>query len=175
MTKRVLSIGSIVIVFLSLMACGNNDEVENPPENAMNDNQENQQAADQGTQTDNSQEGQPQTENEANNTNNGYGFVAFDLEADYEELDDALDVDYENDKDEEMEASYHFRSEGFDLKGDEAMEELDSIFSSFPFDENTSDEEVLSEVSEAFNIPEDAPNIELEIEFNNGTEKEYRK
>jgi len=45
--------------------------------------------------------------------------------------------------------------------------------SSLTFDENTPDDEVLNEVLEAFEIPEEAKNIELDIEFQNGTEKEY--
>ena len=173
MRMKVLAKCSFVIMSLMLlMACGDNDEVENPPENATENNQ-------QSDQENNDQGDQLQTENTANDSNdtanNGYGFTAFDLEADFEELDDALDVDYENDQNEEIEAAYHYKSEGFDLRGDEAMEELDSIFTSFQFDENTPDEEVLNEVSEAFNIPENAPHVELEIDFSNGTEKEYRK
>ncbi|WP_080843651.1 YusW family protein [Cytobacillus gottheilii] len=158
--KRILWIGIFLMLSLLLAACGDNDEVENPPQNTAEDEQ------------------QQTEENNATNDNNdttGYNFTHFDLDADYQDHNDALEVDYENETNDQMEASYQDHSQDIDLNGDAAIEELDSIFSSFNFDENTPDEEVLTTISEAFSIPEDAQNIELEIQFSGGTEKEYRK
>ncbi|SES24921.1 YusW-like protein [Gracilibacillus ureilyticus] len=164
MKRGLLSIGSSIIFFLLLVACGDNDEVENPPQNNPDDNQ--QQAEENNNNTTNDTEA---------NTDTGYPFTTFDLEADFQDTNDTLDVDYENEQDDQMEASYQDKSQDIDLNGDAAMEELDSIFSSFDFDENTSDEEILNTVTQAFNIPEEAQNVELDIQFSNGTEKEYRK
>ncbi|WP_194287387.1 YusW family protein [Gracilibacillus oryzae] len=163
MRKRLLWLGSLIILSVLLVACGDNDEVENPPQNATNDEQ--QQTNDNNTS--------PNEDTNAN-TDTGYGFTKFDLDADYTDTNDALEVDYDNEQDDNMEASYRDQSQDIDLAGDAAIEELDSIFTSFEFDENTSDEEVLNAVTEAFSIPSDAQNIELEIEFDSGTEKEYR-
>ncbi|MFD1851655.1 YusW family protein [Oceanobacillus bengalensis] len=164
MKKRIFWIGSFMILSILLVACGDNDEVENPPQTATNEDQ--QQADENNTNS---------TNDTDTNTNTGYGFTKFDLDADYEDTNDALDVDYENEKNDKMEASYLDKSQDIDLNGDAAMEELDSIFSSFTFDEGTPEEEILNTITEAFNIPEDAQNIELEIQFTSGTEKEYRK
>ncbi|MEW9108532.1 MAG: YusW family protein [Cytobacillus gottheilii] len=160
MKRSILWVGITLILSIVLAACGDNDEVENPPQNAAEDEQ------------------QQTEENNATNDNNdttGYNFTHFDLDADYQDMNDAVEVDYENETNNQMEASYRDQSQDIDLNGAEAMEELDSIFSSFNFDENTPDEEVLTTVSEAFSIPEDAQNIELEIQFSGGTEKEYRR
>ncbi|QGS69884.1 hypothetical protein CV093_06845 [Oceanobacillus sp. 143] len=46
-------------------------------------------------------------------------------------------------------------------------------FSGFDFDKDTANEDVLSSVLSAFNVPDDAINVELEIEFTDGTEKTY--
>ncbi|WP_404456624.1 YusW family protein [Oceanobacillus kapialis] len=165
MKKRILWIGSFMILPLLLVACGDNDEVENPPQNDTGEEQQHQ-ADENSTNV---------TDNTDTNTNTEYGFTKFDLEADYEDTNDALDVDYENEEKDKMEASYRNKSQDIDLNGDQAMEELDSIFSSFNFDESTPEEEVLNAITEAFNIPEEAQNLELEIEFSDGTEKEYRK
>lgn len=158
--KGILWAGISLILSIVLVACGDNDEVENPPENAAEGNQQ-----------------QTEENNTANEStdNTGYKFTHFDLDADYQDNNDALDVDYENETNDQMEASYLDQSQDIDLNGDAAMEELDSMFSSFNFDENTPDEEVLNAVSEAFSIPEDAQNIELEIQFSGGAEKEYRR
>ncbi|MFC5735471.1 YusW family protein [Cytobacillus gottheilii] len=160
MKKNILLVGILLVLSIVLAACGDNDEVENPPENAAESNQQ-----------------QTEENNTANEStdNTGYNFTHFDLDADYQDHNDALDVDYENETNDQMEASYRDQSQDIDLNGDAAMEELDSMFSSFNFDENTPDEEVLTTVSEAFSIPEDAQNIELEIQFSGGAEKEYRK
>ncbi|SHF98422.1 YusW-like protein [Ornithinibacillus halophilus] len=162
---------------LFLVACGDSDEVENPPENATN---EGQQETENNTNSTGDTEGNDGNTNnteitEDSTTNSGYGFTNFELDADYDSIDDALDVDYENEKNDELEASYQDKAQDIDLKGDAAMEELDRIFSTFTFDENTSDDEVLNTVIEAFNLPVDAQEIELEIQFNSGTEKEYRR
>lgn len=173
-----LMLGSFMLLSLLLVACGDKDEVENPPENA-NDGQEQQTdnnntdvddnaATDDGTDTDT-------PNNTSANTDTSYGFKKFELDADYPDANDALDVDFENETNENMEASYRDQSQGIDLNGDEAIKELDPIFSGFDFDENTPDDEVLDAVIKAFNIPEEATDIELEIDFSNGTEKEYRR
>ncbi len=143
-----------MILSLLLFACGDNDEVENPPQNATDEDQQ------QGTE---------------NDTNTDYGFTEFDLDADYQDTNDALDVDYEHENNDKIEASYRDKAQEINLTGDAALEELDSIFSSFTFDENTPDEEILNTVTEAFNVPKDAKNIELDILFNGGMEKEYRR
>lgn len=154
MKKKILLIESFLIVSIILFACGDNDEVENPPQNATDEGQ--QQEID-------------------SNTNTEYVFTEFDLDADYEDTNDAIDVDYENENNDKMEASYRDKSQEIDLTGDAALQELDSIFSSFNFDESTSEEEILNTITDAFNIPKDAQNIELDIQFSSGTEKEYRR
>jgi predicted small lipoprotein YifL len=163
MKKGILRMVGFMLLLL-LAACGDNDEVKNPPQNTTEENQ--QQTDESNTNT---------TDDTGADTNTAYGFTSFDLDADYNETNDALDVDYENEKNDKMEASYLDKAQDINLNGDAAMDELDGIFSSFTFDENTSDEEVLSTVARAFNIPEDAQTIELEIQFGSGTEKEYRK
>ena len=180
MKRSLLMLGSIVLLSILLVACGDDDEVENPPQDTTGE--ENQQTEDNNTETneetdtgttDNTDTGT--TGDGTANTETNYNFIKFDLEADYPDTNDALDVDFENEPNENMEASYRDQSQGIDLNGDEAMEELDNIFASFDFDETTANEEVLAAVIEGFNIPEEATNIELEIDFNNGTEKEYRR
>src|SRR5699024_2423083 len=134
-----------MILSILLVACGDNDEVENPPQNDTGDDQ--QQAEQNNSDTTNETE----TDTSADSASNTeYGFTNFDLEADYQETNDALDVNFENEKNDKIEASYEDKSNGIDLNGDEALEELDSIFSSFNFDENTPNEDVLNEVAEAF-------------------------
>ncbi|RKQ28174.1 YusW family protein [Oceanobacillus halophilus] len=165
MKKSLIWIGIFMILPLILIACGDNDDVDNPPQNTTEEEQ--QQAEETNTNTAN--------ENTDNGTNTGYSFTNFELEADYTDTNDALDVEYEKEQNEKIEASYRDQSQEIDLHGDAAMEELDQLFSSFTFDEDTPDDEVLNTVIEAFNIPEDAKNIELEIQFNSGTEKEYHK
>lgn len=164
MKKRILWIASFMILSILLVACADNDEVENPPQNTTGEDQ--QQADANNTNTTNDTDA---------NTNTRYGFTKFDLDADYKDTNDALDVDYENEKHDKLEASYRDKSQNIDLNGDAAMEELDKIFSSFHFDENTPEEEILNTIAKAFNIPEDAQNLELEIQFRNGTKKEYRR
>ncbi|GEM_PF-2515294 len=172
--KKVLLPTILLIVTLMTAACGDDDTVTDSTPN-------NQAETEQDTNTDALDETTDNTDtNTDNNPSNkddmkiNYNFNNFSLEADVENEDDAIDVEYEVETD-ETEASYFDKQQGINLVGNEAMDELDSIFNTFSFDENTADEEVLNEVIEAFNIPEDATNIELEIDYKSGVEKEYRR
>lgn len=174
---RWLKIGILSFFTIALVACGNGDTSgTNNGENVVDETEE---------QLENTQDHMDDAVDDSTDGTNGddssqpttetpYGFTDFSFEADMEGTDDFIDIDYEFDQD-EVEASYRDQQNDVNLTGDEALQELDNIFQSFTFDENTPDEDVLNEVLEAFNVPEDATNVELEIEFQNGTEKEYHR
>lgn len=173
---RFVKIGLFILVAFFLAACGDNDEVENQQTNTGETGQE--EAAENNTDSGNNDE------DTVNNNNNGgdnttnseaeapYVFHDFSFEANLDGTEDAIDVEYEYEPN-ETEASYKDQNSDINLSGDEAMQELDSIFSSFTFDESTDNEEVLNQVIEEFNIPENVQNLEVDIEFANGNEKEY--
>lgn len=166
MKKKLWMVTAILFTALVMAACGTDDEeVTNPPLNNGTDTENN----------DTNDNNAGNTDNTANTADESpYVFTSFDLEADVEGTKDAVDVDYEVEQN-RTEASYHDKIQGIQLTGDEAMQELDRIFSSLDFDENTPDEEVINAVYEAFNLPEDAQHFELDIDFKNGTEKEYHR
>lgn len=173
--RKVLLPTILIILSLVVAACGDNDEVTNPPQNDATDTTEQGTETNQDETTDDNT-GDTTEETTDNNTdlNSNFNFTSFNLEADIENDDDAVDVDFEVESD-GTEASYRNKQQDINLSGDEAMDELDSIFTAFRFDEETPNEEVLSEVLEAFNIPEGTTNVELEIDFASGTEKEYNQ
>ncbi|URM32661.1 YusW family protein [Cytobacillus firmus] len=132
---------------LLLTAC-NDDKVENPPENAPAENQNNV------------------TSNEA-----AFNFTNFDLEVEYKD-NKTIDVDYENEKN-GMEAAYQDDLADQNLTSDEAMEKLTPIFEGLSFDQNTEDQEVINQVKNAFSVEDNYQKFELEVKFPDGTEKEY--
>lgn len=184
--KKFMVLITITTLAFLIAACGTTEEDTNPPadnnageteNNATNDqdnasNDQNNGNTDSGSATDNNATNN--SDNVTTDTESDYAFTSFDLEADFEGTEDIVEVEYEQDTN-ETEASYRNETQGIQLRGDEAMQELDSIFSTFDFDENTPKEEVLSTVLEAFNIPTDAQNVELDIEYAGGTEVEYQQ
>lgn len=183
---RLLQTGFILILALVLAACGGTDDTNNQNDgaNGANDGQEQTNENGQGdTEPQDDTQGQADdtAQNNADNNDNNtatsetpYGFTDFSFEADLDTTAEYIDVDYEYEPN-EIEASYRDQENDISLTGEEALQELDSIFQSFTFDENTEDEEVLNEVLELFNVPENATNIELDIDFQSGTEKEYHR
>lgn len=149
---------SIVTVILLFSACAQDDQVENPPERSEEPSTNEQTENNEDTYTTSIEEPP-------------YIFVDFDLDAEFDGIDDTFEVEYEYEVN-EIEASYKDRSQNMTLLGDEALQYLDPIFSSLTFDENTDETEVLDTIIEAFNLPNDAI-IDLEIEFKNGEEREY--
>lgn len=132
-----------------MAGCGDSDEVTNQPSEAP-------------------------VEDEANSDNNSmYTFDKFELDVDYTDVNDAIKVDYEKETN-STEASYERKEDDLNLNGDEAMQELDSLFGQLNFDKDTPDEEVLNQIKATFNV-EDARSIEADVTFTDGTEKEYRE
>lgn len=181
--KKIMTLFLILLLSAVLAACGNSNKATETPNNDTTTEEPNDGAAggdinDDNQTDDNNGANNNQTKGDSDQADfsNDYVFTSFDLEVDIENNDDAIDVDYEVDIDDnETEASYENKPENINLRGNEAMEELDNIFTSFQFDENTPDEEVINEVLQAFNIPEDAAKVDLEIEYGDNVEKEYRR
>ncbi|WP_173916866.1 YusW family protein [Halobacillus sp. Marseille-Q1614] len=146
------SLAFLLIPLFFLAACNNdsNEEVSNPPENAPSENEE----------------------QVAGQTETGFNFTGFELDVEYPD-DKLVDVEYENEK-ESMEAKYFDETQDMDLKSDEALDKLSPIFEDFTFDQNTLDKDVIAEVKKAFSINDDYEKFELEIEFEDGTDKEYK-
>ncbi|WP_251133617.1 YusW family protein [Exiguobacterium sp. s46] len=105
------------------------------------------------------------------NADTDYGFNSLSIEADVEGDNDAIDISYDRDND-GTEAEYRYKGE--QKQGDDAMTKLDAKFKNLKIDADTSEKEVISEVERVFAI-QDASRLEVEIEFSDGTEKEYKK
>jgi len=177
---RFLQTGAVLFLSIVLMACGtdNTSETDNQDVNLTENTEEILDDAEQNkdeTKEDSSNGTKDNTEDQAA-AETPYGFLEFNLEANLEGYndDEALDVEYEYETD-EIEASYHDRLNDINLSGEDALTELDRVFSSFSFDENTPEDDILDEVLEEFNVLDEASEVELEIEFENGTELEYNR
>ncbi|ELK47766.1 UNVERIFIED_CONTAM: YusW family protein [Halobacillus marinus] len=148
---KTLSLLAAVPFFL-LAGCNDNDEVSNPPEDAPQEEQ--------------AENGAAETDEQS------FPFTSFDLEVHYPE-NNTFDVDYEKEKD-GMEASYQDDMDDQNLQSDEALAQMTPLFQELTFDKDTADDEVIKQVKEAFNLPDDYESFELDVDFPDGTEKEYR-
>lgn len=61
-----------------------------------------------------------------------------------------------------------------EVHGDEAMKELTPILEKLTFTKDSSEEEVIQEVTKAFNLKDDYQEFDLEVVFEDGTKKEYK-
>lgn len=153
---------SFLFLFLTTMilsGCNvnDNDNVSAPPENASVEQDNHPQNAENNTQSDNL-----------------FAFTSFDLDVDFPG-DKSFEVDYENDAD-GMEVEIEDNIvHNETLRGDEAFERLRPIFENFTFDKTTSEDKVISEVLKAFNLPTNYTDFDLDIRFNDGTEREYNR
>ncbi|WP_313290906.1 YusW family protein [Exiguobacterium sp.] len=84
---------------------------------------------------------------------------------------DAIDISYDREND-GTEAEYQYKDEN--KRGDAAMTELDAKFKNLKVDADTSEKDVIAEVERVFAI-QDASRLEVEIDFSDGTEKEYKE
>lgn len=158
--QRLTGYGVATLFAMSLMlaGCGNDEtSTDKVEEGSTNSNTTDDTMKDKDTVT--------------KNADTDYGFNSLSIEADVEGDNDAIDISYDRDND-GTEAEYRYKGE--QKQGDDAMTELDAKFKNLKIDADTSEKEVISEVERVFAI-QDASRLEVEIEFSDGTEKEYKK
>lgn len=158
--QRVTGYGVATLFAMSFMlaGCGNDEtSTDKVEEGSMNSNTTDDTMQDKDTVT--------------KNADTDYGFNSLSIEADVEGDNDAIDISYDRDND-GTEAEYRYKGE--QKQGDDAMTELDAKFKNLKIGADTSEKEVISEVERVFAI-QDASRLEVEIEFSDGTEKEYKK
>lgn len=99
----------------------------------------------------------------------GYGFSKFDLEIDVNG-EDAVDADYEVEKD--FDPEYQNKQNSIDVKGDDAMNELDKLFINLNLESNMSGEEARDKILEYYQI-EDYSKFDLTVNFDDGKTLNY--
>lgn len=150
-----LKIATILLIVTIAQGC-TSDQVKEPPSEAPVENED--------TNLNN------ESKNE-NNVNPPYHFTNFDLEVDYG-VNKSYEVSYENEAD-GMEIDIEDSLNGQSLNGDAALKQVEPKFKALRFDQNTSDQEVISEILNVFDLDENYSKFELEVKFEDGTEKKY--
>ncbi|OCA90145.1 hypothetical protein F7984_03920 [Pradoshia sp. D12] len=170
--KKLSLIMCMCVLTVFAAGCNNNDDAQK--DNQANDNQttENNNAND--TATDNNNANNQATDNNTgtNTNDSAYSFRDFDLEVKYENNKD-YEVSYENDND-GVEASIEDDRNNERVNGNDAVDRLNPIFKKLDIDSNTSQDDVISKVISAFELDDNYQAIDIDISFNDGTEKEYR-
>ncbi|MDE0582547.1 YusW family protein [Planococcus sp. A6] len=101
-----------------------------------------------------------------------FGFTEFELEVDYTDQDNALQVVYLEDRD-RVEAGYENKMADETLSGNDAFDKMKPLLAELQLDVNMADEEVISQVMEVFSVDQDYESLELEVTYPDGNEKEY--
>lgn len=167
----------VPVLGLALFAagCGNSDnqetekveETTTTDDNTMSDDNS---TNDDSTMNDDSSNTQDQ-DTVTDNADKDYGFVSLSIEADDADTMDLVDISYDRDND-GTEADYQM--DGERAQGNDAMKILDSKLDELNIDANTSNDDAIAEIEKVFDI-QDATRLEVEIEFADGTEKEFMK
>ena len=168
--KKSLKVLSVPFAAMLVLAgCGDDDEVKNPPVE-KNENQS-QTTPETGTEEN---ENQSQTAPETGSEENlPFAFKAFKLEVDHKGDDNDYEAEYDA-MGAQTEASIEDELNKHEVRGDEAMEELTPILEKLKFTQDSTDDEVIQEVSKAFDVKDDYQEFELEVTFNDGKTKVYK-
>lgn len=102
-----------------------------------------------------------------------FGFTEFSVEAGYPEQDDAIAIKYAEDRDNVF-AEYKNRFTEDDLSGDDAMQQMEQSLQKLELTPDIAEEEAITQIIEAFGLEEGYENIEVEVRYPDGTEKEYK-
>ncbi|SEN20369.1 YusW-like protein [Mesobacillus persicus] len=142
---------SIIFLLFLLTGCNtDNDRVSNPPPDAPVEEETNKlKTADR----------------------NLFAFTSFDLEVEYENHR-SFEIKYDNEID-GMEVELEDDRTNKSQSGDEAFDQIEPIFQTFTFDSSTPKDEVIAEVLEAFDLDTNYQKFELDVDFSDGSEKDY--
>ncbi|MEK4536943.1 YusW family protein [Peribacillus sp. FSL K6-1552] len=156
--RKTIKVLSLPFAAMLVMAgCGeDNDEVKNPP---VEEN-ENQAETNSETGTDNIKK-------------LPFTFKDFQLEVDYAGNDNEYEAEYDA-MGVQTEASIDDQLNKHEVHSDEAMEELTPILEKLTFTKDSSDDEVIQDVTKAFNLKDDYEEFDLEVTYDDGTKKEYK-
>lgn len=163
MNKKIALYAAVPLLALSLAACNSEDESKKEDtKTEQNDTTNNESSSTDSTTTEESTSTTDVTEQP---------YRELDLEVKYPTGDYTLE--YEKQSNGEV-AEVEDERQNTKKTGDEALGELQPLMEKFTFDENTSDEEVKKQIMDHVKIDDDYTSIELNVTFNNGTEKEYK-
>jgi len=147
---------------MALAACGSSDEVTEPVQNEEpRDNSD--------SNADAATSGGVDSKDVGGKT---FGFTEFEMNVDYPDQDDAIEVSYEEDR-EKVEAEYTNKLENMELTGNDAWDEIEKAFVNMELQPDMAKEDVIPQVVKAFGLKEDYSNIEIDVKYQGGEDKEY--
>ncbi|WP_186763844.1 YusW family protein [Planomicrobium sp. CPCC 101079] len=157
----------LTVLFLSssmgLAACGSSEEVTEPVQN-----EETTDPSD--TNADAATSGGVDSEDVGGGT---FGFTEFEMTVDYPDQDEAYSVSYEEVR-EKVEATYTNKLEDMELSGNEAWDQIEPAFMNMELQPDMAEEDVIPQVVEAFGLEEGYSNIEIQVQYQGGENKEYQ-
>lgn len=164
--KKMMFTALVMSSTLALAACGSDDEVTQP---VTDDAPTETEAPEEESTEDASPSGGVSNDEVGGET---FGFTELSVDVDMPDEDDVIDISYEEDRD-SVEAEYENKIEGVDLSGDDAMNEIQDALSQLDITAETPDDEVISQIVEAFGIDAGYKKIEVEVTYPDGTDKDY--
>ena len=153
--KKTKVIASLILSTALLGACGDKDEItkdvtNNNPSNDIEEDAPGEDPAD---------------------TGESFGFKKFELEVDYPDQEEAIDVNYEEKKD-STDAEYrNIDDDNADVTGDDAMAKLRILLGNLKLKEDMSDEEIINQIVETFDIKDNHTKIDVDITWFNDKKK----
>lgn len=179
--KKIFVFFGLMALALVMVACGTNNDTNGAPDNPVVDDTTNNDTS--GTNEADGTEGDTGTDsNQAETAGNSeglqktmdeLGYTEFKLEVDYGNHEE-YEVEIESNGTELTEVEIDDSVNGTKKKGNEAVDELDSIMKEITIDQQTNKEDAIKEVIERFNLDNNYSKFELEITFDDGTEIEFK-
>lgn len=176
MMKKILLFMSMMLVSVTLVACGGNDDATNEADET-NDEETIDEMDEGGNDSD------ATTDEESSGEADRIGSDG--MKAQMDELDYSvfeLEVDYGRDKEYEaeieqeegnVEADLEDEINDKDLNGEEAFNKIYPLVKQLTIDKDTDKDEAVTEVLDVFELDDDFEKLELEITFSDGVKREF--
>ncbi len=178
MRQNIKWLGILFIVPALLIGCSNDDGADQQQDGAVQQNDgadnttpDNDEGKDDATA--NNEGKNDTTTNEETVVDAPYDFIDLEIDVDIDGVESALEVEYEVERS-KIDASYENKADNIDLEDEEAMAEIEPIFNTFTFDENSSKDEILEQILDGFSI-EAYDKIEIEVTFKDQSKLKFER
>lgn len=176
--KKFYLVATMIVLSIMIAACGQNNDngnldgnngvTTNDGEQSKNDN-----VTDNGATDDTNQnQDQATASDDMVKKMESLEYIDFELDVKYKDDQDyEVDLELENNR---VDAKLEDDLNGIEIEGDRAFDEIYPLIEKLTIDQNTSKEDVISQVLDVFDLPTDYNEFELDIKFKDGTKVEFK-
>lgn len=170
--RKIFLLPAALLLAFGLSACGDNSTNEAPVPDVITD--EDTATPEKDPSGDADRTTQEEGEGDMQKKMDDLAYNEFELEVEYRDTNGEYETELKKREDGSIKAKLDDTLNDVQKEGNDAFKDIYPIIKGLSIDQDTSKEDAIKQALEAFDLPEDYTEVELEIDFKEGGNKEYQ-